>query len=114
MPRFVFNDVGGGLNQGQPPQTIQDREWIEVKNLYPFATKLRRRGGLRRLNDAAYTERPTGVLAFRPTTGGVQTLVGGRTTIADLDGNSIMAIPPQAGFSISDSTKPWVAFEYKN
>jgi hypothetical protein len=114
MPRFVYNDVGGGLNQGQPPQTIQDREWIEVRNFYPFATKLRRRGGLRRLNDAAYSERLTGVLAFRPTAGSVQTLVGGRTTIAELDGSSIVAIPAPVGFSISDSTKPWVAFEYKN
>jgi hypothetical protein len=114
MPRFVYNDIGGGLNQGQPPQTIQDREWIECRNFYPFATKLRRRGGLRRLNDAAYTERLTGVLAFRPTTGAVQTLVGGRMTIAELSGNTITAIPPQTGFAISDSIKPWVVFEYKN
>ena len=114
MPRFVYNDIGGGLNQGQPPQTIQDREWIECKNFFPFATKLRRRGGLRRLNDAAYSERLTGVLAFRPTAGSVQTLVGGRTTIAELDGNSIMALPPLTGFLISDSLKSWTAFEYKN
>lgn len=114
MPRFIYNDIGGGLNQGQPPQTIQDREWVTLKNMYPFATKLRRRGGLRRLNDAAYVERITGVLAFRPTTTAVQTLLGTETAIAELSGNSIMALPPLTGFAISASNKPWTAFEYKN
>lgn len=114
MPRFVYNDIGGGLNQGQPPQTIADREWVEIKNFYPRSTKVRRRGGLRRLVSSAYAERLTGVLAFRPTTGGVQTILGGRTTLADLAGGVAAAIPPQSGFTISDSTKPWTAFEYKN
>lgn len=113
MPRFIYNDIGGGVNQGQPPQTIQDREWIVCRNFYPFATKLRRRGGLRRLS-TAYSERITGVLAFRPTTGSVQTLVGARTAIAELDGGVVTALPPLTGFSIGDSTKPWTAFEYKN
>lgn len=114
MPRFIYNDLGGGLNQGQPPQTIADREWTEVVNFYPFATKLRRRGGLRRLSTTPYSERITGVLAFRPTTGDVQTLLGARTVIAELDGGTITALPPLTGFSIGDSTKPWTAFEYKN
>lgn len=114
MPRFIYNDVGGGLNQGQPPQTIQDREWIECKNFYPFATKLRRRGGLRRLVSAAHSEQITGVLAFRPTTGSVQTLLGAETAIAELDGMSVVELPPQVDFTIGSSTKPWVAFEYKN
>lgn len=114
MPRFIYNDIGGGLNQGQPPQTISDREWIECKNFYPFATKLRRRGGLRRLTTAAYSERVTGVLAFRPNTGDVQTLVGTRTAIAELDGGVVTALPPLTGFTIGDSTKPWTSFEYKN
>ena len=114
MPRFIYNDIGGGLNQGQPPQTIQDREFIELKNFYPFGTKLRRRGGLHRLSDSPYSEQITGVLAFRPTTGSVQTLLGAETVIAELDGSTITALPPLSGFSFSPSTKPWTAFEYKN
>jgi hypothetical protein len=114
MPRFIYNDVGGGLNQGQPAQTIEDREWVDVRNFYPFATKLRRRGGLRRLVSSAYSERLTGVLAFRPTTGSVQTLVGARTSIGKLSGMAVTPLPAQTGFSIGDSTKPWTAFEYKN
>ena len=114
MPRFIYNDIGGGLNQGQPPQTIEDREWVVCQNFYPFATKLRRRGGLRRLVTTPYAERITGVLAFRPTTGLVQTLLGAQTTLAVLSGMSIVALPPLAGFSITSSTKPWTAFEYKN
>src|SRR3989304_6242062 len=114
MPRFIYNDSGGGLNPGQPPQTIEDREWVVCQNFYPFATKLRRRGGLRRLVTTPYAERITGVLAFRPTTGLVQTLLGAQTTLAVLSGMSIVALPPLAGFSITSSTKPWTAFEYKN
>jgi len=114
MARFVFNDLGGGLNQGQPPQTIQDREWVECKNFYPQGTKLRRRGGIRRVNSTAASERLTGVLAFRPTTGSVQTLLGGLTTINKLTGTSVTALSGATGFSIGSSTKPWTAFEYKN
>lgn len=114
MPRFIYNDIGGGLNQGQPPQTIQDREWIECKNFYPRATKLRRRGGLRRLVTSAHSEQITGVLAFRPETGAMQTLLGAETAIAELDGLSVVALPPQVDFTIGSSTKPWTAFEYKN
>jgi len=44
----------------------------------------------------------------------VQTLVGAETTIAELDGGVITALPAQSGFSVGSSTKPWVAFEYKN
>src|SRR5512146_1641432 len=106
MPRFIYNDVGGGLNQGQPAQTIEDREWVEVVNWYPFATKLRRRGGLRRLA-SAYSERLTGALAYRPSTGALMTLLGSRTAIEKLDGMAITALPPLAGFAIADSTKPW-------
>jgi len=98
VPRFIYNDIGGGLNQGQPPQTIEDREWVEVKNWYPFATKLRRRGGLRRLVASAYAERLTGVLAFRPTTGSVQPLIGARPDIAELAGSSVVALPALSGF----------------
>lgn len=114
MPRFIFSDVGGGLNQGQPPQTIQDREWVESENFYPFGTKLRRRGGLRRLVTSAHSEQVTGVLAFRNEAGDLQTLLGAQTAIAELDGSSVVELPPQVDFSIGSSTKPWTAFEYKN
>src|SRR3972149_6521194 len=93
MPRFIYNDVGGGLNQGQPRQTIQDREWVECKNFFPFATKLRRRGGLRRLNDSVYSERLTGVLAFPPPSVGVQTLVRGRAPDPGPGGNPALGAP---------------------
>ena len=36
MPRFIYNNVGGGLNQGQPPQTLADNEWVDHRNAYPF------------------------------------------------------------------------------
>ena len=84
MPRFIYNDIGGGLNQGQPPQTLADREWVSHVNFYPRGTKLRRRGGLRRMVTSAHSERLTGVLAYRPTTGSVQTLLGARTAICEL------------------------------
>ena len=61
MPRFIYNNVGGGLNQGQPPQTLADNEWVDHRNAYPFGTKIRCRGGLRRLVDTPHTERLAGL-----------------------------------------------------
>lgn len=115
MPRFIYNDIGGGLNQGQPPQTIQDREWTVCQNMYPFATKLRRRGGLRRLIDTPYSERLTGVFAYRPSTlGSVTTIVGTPQVIAKISGTSVVVIPAAGTFTISPSNLPWTFFEYKD
>lgn len=115
MPRIPFLDLGGGLNQGQPPSSIKDNEFTGLVNFYPFSTKLKRRGGCKKLNDSAYSERLTGVIAYRPSASGdVTTILGGLTTLAKLDGTGIVEIPAQVDFSIGSSTKQWVFFEYKD
>lgn len=108
-------DLGGGLNQGQPPASIKDNEFVRLRNFYPFSTKLRRRGGMRRLNLSAHSERFTGITSFRPSTDTSFTpILFGPTTISKLVGSSIVAIPPQTGFSIGSSNRLWSMFQYKN
>ena len=115
MPRFIYNNVGGGLNQGQPPQTLADNEWVDHRNAYPFGTKIRCRGGLRRLVDTPHTERLTGLFPYRP--GGattVTTIVGTPTILGKVSGTSIVSIPSTGTFTIASSNLPWTFFEYKD
>lgn len=116
MPRIPFLDLGGGINQGRPPSEMGDNEFAELVNFYPFSTKLRRRGGCRKLNTAgAYAERLTSLFPYRPEGAtAVTTILAGLTTIAKLDGTGITAIPGQAGFTIGSATDPWTLFEYKD
>lgn len=116
MPRIPFLDLGGGINQGRPPSEMGDNEFAELVNFYPFSTKLRRRGGCRKLNTAgAYSERLTSLFPYRPEGAStVTTILAGLTTIAKLDGTGITAIPGQAGFTIGSATDPWTLFEYKD
>jgi hypothetical protein len=115
VPRFTFADLGGGLNQGQPPGSIKDNEFVRLRNFYPFSTKLRRRGGMRVLNSAAYAERITGIFPYRPSTATSFTpVLGSLTTLAKLSGTSIVAIPALSGFAIGTSTRPWTMFQYKD
>lgn len=115
MPRFTFADLGGGLNQGQPPASIKDNEFVVLENFYPFSTKLRRRGGMRVLNDAAYAERITGIYPYRPAADSSFTpILGTLTTLAKLSGTSVTVIPALSGFAIGTSTKPWSMFQYKD
>jgi hypothetical protein len=116
VPRIPYTDLGGGLNQGKPASTIKDSEQIALSNFYPFSTKLKRRGGHRKLNTtAAYTEQLTGIFPYRPEgSTEVTTIVGGLTTLAKAEGTEIEAIPPAVDFTIGSSTDPWVMFEYKD
>jgi hypothetical protein len=116
MARIPYLDLGGGLNQGKPGSTINDNEMTALSNFYPFSTKLKRRGGHKKLNTtAAYTEQLTGIFPYRPDGATeVTTIVGGLTTLAKRDGTEIVAIPAEVDFSIGSSTKPWVMFEYKD
>jgi hypothetical protein len=116
VPRIPYTDLGGGLNQGKPPSGIKDNEQIAISNFYPFAGKLIRRGGHRKLNTGgAYAEQLTGIFPYRPEgSTEVTTILGGLTTIAKLDGEDITAIAPAVGFTVGSSTDPWTMFEYKD
>lgn len=116
MPFVPYADLGGGLNQGKPASEVKDNEQTVLSNWYPFSTKLKRRGGHRKLNTtAAYAEQLTGIFPYRPEGAtAVQTILGGLTTLAELDGTEIVAIPPATGFTVGSSTEPWTMFEYKD
>lgn len=117
MPRIPITDLGGSLNQGKAPSELLPGEFTVLKNFYQFGSKLRRRGGMRRVTDSAFTERITGLVSYRPEIlppGGVDMMVAGLTRWGRLKGNSIALIPNQTGFVIPTSTKRWSMFQYKN
>lgn len=116
MPRFPFNDLGGGINTGQAPASIKDTEFVDLRNFYPFSTKLRRRGGMRRLNDTVHTSRITGIAAYRPATASSATaILGCPTSLAKLVGNAVTTIPAATGLpAITNLNEPWTMFQYKD
>lgn len=117
MPRLPTTDLGGSLNQGRAPSELGGNEFTELENFYQFGSKLRRRGGMRRLTSAAFFERITGLASYRPEVtppGGVDMMVAGLTRFGVLVGSTIGLVPNQIGFSIPTSTRRWSLFQFKN
>lgn len=117
MPRITIPDLGGSLNQGRPVTELALNEFTDLRNFYQFGGRLRRRGGMRRVTSAAYAERVTGLVSYRPPVlplGGIDMVVGTPTTLGILSGSTITAIPFLTGFNIPASTRRWTLFQYKN
>jgi hypothetical protein len=117
MPRITINDLGGSLNQGRPPSELAPNEYTSLLNFYQFGSKLRRRGGMRRLTTSPFAERITGLFSYRPESpppGGVDMIVTGPTSWGVFVGSSISTIPPQTGFTFPYSDQRWTLFQYKN
>jgi hypothetical protein len=117
VPRVPITDLGGSLNQGRPPSELAPNEYTALSNFYQFGSKLRRRGGMRRLTTAAFTERITGLVSYRPDVpppGGVDMIVAGLTRFGALAGVNFRTLANQGGFAIASSTRRWTLFQYKN
>lgn len=117
MPRVPLTDLGGSLNQGRAPSELGANEYAAIENWYQFGSKLRRRGGMRRINTSVFTERITGLASYKPTIlppGGVDMIVAGPTRFGVLSGAALAAIPNATGFAINSSTRRWTLFQYKN
>lgn len=117
MARIPVTDLGGSLNQGRAPSELDPNEYASISNFYQFGSKLRRRGGMRRLTTSPFTERITGLVSYRPEVlppGGVDMIVAGLTRFGRFVGSSVSLIPNQTGFSIPTSTRRWTLFQYKN
>lgn len=114
MPRIAITDLGGSLNQGRPVAELAPNEFTDLRNFYQFGGRLRRRGGMRRITSAAFSERITGLVSYKPTVlppGGIDMVVGALTKFGILVGASISAIPLQPGFTITSSTRRWTLFQ---
>lgn len=117
MARVTISDLGGSLNQGRAPAFIGENEYTQLSNFYQFGGKLRRRGGMRKINNARYSEGVTGVTVYRPDQSSLTNFdaaLGTATGFAKLNGDVITAITPQTNFSIATSNRPWTMFQYKN
>lgn len=117
MPRLPITDLGGSLNQGRAPSELAPNEYAALSNFYQFGSKLRRRGGMRRLTASPFSERITGMVSYKPVIlppGGIDMMVAGLTRWGVLVGNSISLVPNQTGFQIPTSTRRWTQFQYKN
>lgn len=118
MPRIPILDLGGSLNQGRAPSELAPNEYAAIQNFYQFGSKLRRRGGMRRLTTSAFSDgRVLGLVYYDPAAeppGGIDMIAAGRTEWGRLVGSSISVIPRQSGFTIPTSSRRWVLFQYKN
>lgn len=118
MPRIPITNLGGSLNQGKAPSELDINEYAVIENWYQFGSKLRRRGGMRRLTTSPFSDgRITGLAFYAPTIeppGGVDMVVAGRTRWGLLVGSSVSLVPNQTGFSIPTSDRRWTLFQYKN
>lgn len=111
---FDYKDIGGGRNAGSAPAAIDSREMAELRNFYPWQTRLRRRGGTRRLTTTAWGQQVTAMFPFAKSDGEWHLIVAGQTGFGRLDGVTIVDLVPQEDTVISTGNAPWVMFQYKD
>jgi len=112
---YDYADIGGGINAGSAPAAIQSREMSALRNFYPYQTRLRRRGGLRRITTGgAWDQNITGMFPYSTSNGDWFLIVAGPTKFGRLNINSIADLSLAAGISIPSNLYPWVVFQYKD
>lgn len=129
---YNYASLGGGINLSAAKSTLRTSEMQDMSNYYPFGTKLRRRGGTRRLNlGGGWTTGGTvitGMNAWRDNVGTAWNLfIAGKTRfgITAFSGGSL-PIPAgvlahsaalQTALDAASSVNqnlPWSMFNYKN
>lgn len=111
---YELQNLGGGQNDGVPPEHIQDNEGTLVRNWIPFGSKLRRRDGTTRVTSAAHGEALTSLFPFKLSTGTWLLLVGFLTGVGKLSGGGIVEHTISDGQVYSSSASPWRFRQYKN
>jgi len=114
QPSNVIYPMGGGLNQAQPPTAIQPNEHPDLQNFYPFAGKLIRRGGVRRITSVAHTEALLSLFPFKKRAGDWTLIVGTKSGFGKLSNTGILAIPTVEGLVLVQVLIPWVMLQYND
>jgi hypothetical protein len=115
LQTFPYEDLGGGRNGGAAASQIQQNEMAELKNWYPYATKLRRRGGIRQLT-SPWGGTANSLFPLKTADGDWTMIVGGKEKFGKVDGLAIVDLsasyytPP----SLGGTHKPWAFFQYKD
>jgi hypothetical protein len=113
MQDYDYQDLGGGLNEGQSWAAVNQNEMTVLKNWYPFGRKLRRRGGTRLITStSAWDENIYSMFPLKTASGTWVMLVGGNTKLGYLDGSTVSDLPSNDTFN--PGTDPWRWFQYKN
>lgn len=105
--------VGGGLNQSSAPSQIQDNEATVLINWYPEENRLIRRNGCTRITPNAYGETIQGMTGYKKTASW-EVVMGVLTSLARLDGTTIVAVPTSQPTVVPSSTEPWSMKQYQN
>lgn len=100
------------MNEGADPTAIGDDEMQSLSNFYPYLNRLRSRKGLTKITSyAAWSDYINSMFAYKTSTGAWRLLLGGRTKIGYLDGNTISDVS-NYGNAYSGSTDPWSWDQY--
>jgi hypothetical protein len=111
---YTLMNLGGGLNEGIPAEHIQDFEFAELENLYPFGSKLKRRAGTKRLTSTAYSERHTSLFPYKLSVGTWLLLVGSLTGVGKLDGTAVVPLTVSDGQTYASVEDPWHFRQFKD
>jgi hypothetical protein len=116
--RFFLESFPKGLNQGADITDIGDDEFTQLENWYPYAGRLKRRGGTKRVSASAtpYFEAITNAFAYKKSTGAWTLIVGGLTSLGKLVNDELVALTAASSGSntFTSSTQPWDFVQYKD
>lgn len=112
---FDYNDVGGGVDLGSAADSLLSKKMAALTNWYPYATSLKRRGGVSKLTTSAWNQHITSMFPLKLSTGAWALVVAGTGKFGKLDGSSIVDVPFASGAPvIGSSVVPWKMLQYKD
>lgn len=114
MQGFDYNNLGGGVNAGDAADSLKSSEAAELINWYPEFSRLRRRGGVRRITTAAWDDQIVSMFPLRKSDGTWVLIVGGSGKFGKLDGTTIVDVPFGSGVGPVVTARPWKHFVYKD
>ena len=117
IQHYDYEDLGGGVNLGAAPAQIPSKQMAALENWYPYNTRLRRRGGVRRLTTgSAWSQNITGMFPLKLANGTWALLVGGPTAFGKYNESTLAVddLTLGSGVVFPASTLPWTFFQYKN
>lgn len=118
--RYTISDLAGGLNEGAHITDLVDNEMTQLENWYPWARRLRRRGGTTRVSataaypDGRYDEALSNTFAYKTSVGDFSLIVGGATSLGILQNNALTKLPHLQSVTYVSSNLPWSFRQYKD
>src|SRR5690349_10133434 len=102
--QLVVADMGGGINQSANHSEVQMNEFSDLLNFYPFGKKLLKRPGRGKVNSIA-GGKIMGLFPLKTADGTWTLLAGQPTSIAALNGASLVPLSIADGHAIISDTR---------